>query len=351
MEVPRLILGNSNKRFSGVTSTMLQTLPEVRSRMPLVVLGKHHLPDQTPTITFREIVALRDQTRLFHARRNDEMIQALAARKLGANLRIVFTSTAQRHHSRFTRWLMSRMDGIITTCSAAESFLKKKADIVIPHGINLETYQPPDDKREAWRSLGFPGEFGIGIFGRVRPQKGIDLLVEAAIPLLKNNPSPTIVIVGETTPKFRSYQIDLQSKINEAGLDERIIFHGKRPGSELPGLFQGMSLVAALSRNEGFGLTVLEAMACECAVLASHAGAWQDIIVEGEHGFTVPCDDINATRLALEKLLSADLNEMGRAGRAHVERHYTVQREATALVDFYQLILNPGTKLKFTRAT
>lgn len=339
MAVPDLILGNSNKRFSGVTSTMLQTLPEVQSRMPLVVLGKHHLPEETPVITFLELVKLQDKTRLFHARRNNEMIQALAARKLGARIRIVFTSTAQRHHSRFTRWLMGQMDGIITTCSAAESYLKKKADVVIPHGIDLTRYQPPTDKKEAWQTLGFPGEYGIGIFGRVRPQKGIDLLVDAAIPLLKKDPAPTIVIVGETTPKFRDYQIQLQAKIDEAGLTKRIIFHGKRPGSELPALFQGMSLVAALSRNEGFGLTVLEAMACECAVLASHAGAWQDIITEGTQGSLAPCDDLKATREALAKLLKSDLPTMGRAGREHVEEHYTVQREAAALVDFHQHIL------------
>lgn len=339
MDAPRLILGNSNKRFSGVTSTMLQTLPEVRKLMPLAVMGKHHLPDDTPVITFRELIALGGQTRLFHARRNDEMIQALAARKLGARLKIIFTSTAQRHHSRFTRKLMSKMDGIITTCSAANSYLKTPADVIIPHGVDLERYHPPADKKSAWQALGFPGDYGIGIFGRVRPSKGIDLLVEAAIPLLKKDEAPTIIIVGETTPKFRDYQKQLQAKIEAAGLSKRIIFHGKRPGSELPGLFQGMSLVAALSRNEGFGLTVLEAMASNCAVLASHAGAWQDIITEDVHGLTVPCDDIPATTNALARLLDANLAEMGAAGRQEVEKNYTIQREAASLVDFYQRTL------------
>jgi len=42
---PQVILGNSNRRFSGVTSTMLQTLPGVRKRLPVAVLGRHHLPD------------------------------------------------------------------------------------------------------------------------------------------------------------------------------------------------------------------------------------------------------------------------------------------------------------------
>ncbi len=340
MSVPRLILGNSNKRFSGVTSTMLQTLPHVQQQMPLAVMGKHHLPEGTPTLSFRELISLKDgHTRLFHARRNNEMIQALAARKLGAKLKIVFTSTAQRHHTRFTRWLMGEMDAIITTCSAAESYLEKRADVMIPHGIDLDRYQLPADKQAAWKKLGFPGEFGIGIFGRVRPQKGIDLLVEAAIPLLQENPAPTIVIVGETTPKFRLYQEQLEKKIGDAGLSDRIIFHGNRPSSELPGLFQGMSIVAALSRNEGFGLTVLEAMASGCAVLASHAGAWQDIITEDLHGFTVPCGDVTATRERLARLLTDNLNTMGKAGRHHVEQSYTIQREASALANFYQEIL------------
>ncbi len=341
MDHPRLILGNSNKRFSGVTSTMLQTLPEVAARMPLAVLGGHHLPTSTPTLTFRQLIHTKGTpTRLFHARRNDEMIQALAARKLGAPLKIVFTSTAQRHHSRFTRWLMSQMDGIITTCSGAQSYLEKKADVMIPHGIDLHRFQPPVDKKSAWKSLGFPGDYGIGIFGRVRPQKGIDLLIDAALPLLKNDPAPTIIIVGETTPKFRDYQKDLQAKIDAAGLTQRIIFHGKRPGSELPALFQGMSLVAALSRNEGFGLTVPEAMACQCAVLASHAGAWQDIISEGVHGFTVPCDNVTATHEKLATLISDHdkLLEMGKTGRAHVEANYTIDQEAQSLCDFYRKV-------------
>ena len=340
MSDPLVILGNSNSRFSGVTSTMFHTLPKVREKVSLAVLGKHHLPDDVPVITFRELLKLRDEPHVFHARRNDEMLQALVARRLGANLKIVFTSTAQRYHSRFTRWLMGKMDGIITTCNAAASYLEHKPDVIIPHGINLSRYHPSSNKTAAWKQLGFPGEFGIGIFGRVRPQKGVDVLIDAAIPLLKGNPDPTIIIVGETTPKFRDYQRELEEKVAQAGLGERIIFHGSRPGKELPRLFQGMSLVAALSRNEGFGLTVIEAMACECAVLASHAGAWQDIITEGVHGFTVPCGDVEATRDSLETLIAepAKLLEMGGAGRLHVEEHYTPEREATALCDYYHQI-------------
>ena len=140
----QLILGNSNKRFSGVTSTMLQVLPHQRKLMSLAVLGKHHIDDDTPILSFREFTKLSKQSlldgkpRIFHARRNDEMIQALIAKKIfGSKLKIVFTSTAQRHHSHFTRWLMSKMDAIITTCNAANAYLKTPADIIILSLIHI----------------------------------------------------------------------------------------------------------------------------------------------------------------------------------------------------------------------
>lgn len=342
-----LIIGNSNKRFSGVTSTMLQVLPHQLEIMPLAVLGKHHLPDDVPRLTFRQFVKLcrtplaNGKPRVFHARRNDEMIQAILAKKLGgAKIKIVFTSTAQRHHSKFTRKLMGKMDGIITTSNAAGAYLKQPADIIIPHGIDLDTYTPPSDKAEAWGKLGFPGKYGIGIFGRVRPSKGIDLLVDGAIPVLEKHGDATVVICGETTPKFQSYEQELKDKIKRAGLEDRFLFIGKRPFSELPKLFQGMSIVTALSRNEGFGLTVLEAMASGSAVLASEAGAWKDIIRNGEDGYCIPIEDLNAITEKLDLMLSNPelLSEMGAKGRMHAEAQYSNKTEAQALCEYFRKV-------------
>ena len=296
-------------------------------------------------MSYREFVAFCRRPlpsglpRVFHARRNNEMMQALAAKHLfGARIRITFTSTAQREHTWITRWLITQMDGLITTCSGAAAVLEREPDVMIPHGVDLDAYHPPARKSEAWKSLGLPGTYGIGIFGRVRHQKGIDLLIDAALPLLEKYPDPTIVVVGELTPKHRDYQNRLEEKIATAGFGERVVFLGKRPASELPGLFRAMSLVAALSRNEGFGLTVLEAMASECAVLASHAGAWQDIVREGIDGHTVPCDDREAVQDKLDLLLAdpEQLTILGKAGRHRVEERYSIEREANALCEYYR---------------
>ena len=218
----------------------------------------------------------------------------------------------------------------------ANAYIEGGADIIIPHGIDLSTYFPSDDRDALWKELGYPGKYGIGIFGRVRHQKGVDLLIEAAIPLLKKHPDFTVIVCGETTPDHQSFQDQLQKDIDEANLTDRILFIGKQPFSELPKLFRAMTIVTALSRNEGFGLTVPEAMASGAAVLASEAGAWKDIVREGTDGFVVPCGDLASTQGKLDKLMSRpnETIEMGKQGRMRVEEHYTIEREANALCSF-----------------
>lgn len=342
-----LILGNSNPRFSGVTSTMLQVLKHQQGHMSLVVLGKHNLPEGVPVVTFRELIRLcrnplaDGRPRVFHARRNNEMIQALLLKRVfGAQIKIVFTSTAQRYHSGLTRWLMGQMDAVISTCSAAASYLRTPPDLLVPHGIDLATYFPSTDRQANWDQLGFPGTKGIGIFGRVREQKGVDLLVRAAIPLLKKHAEYTVIVCGETTPDQKLFQEKLISEIKAANLEDRFIFLGKRPFDKIPVLFRSMTIVAALSRNEGFGLTVPEAMASGTAVLASEAGAWKDIVEDGLDGRIVPCGDPAATQEALSEMLEspAQLEEMGRKGRLKIEQNYTIEREAEALCQFFKAI-------------
>ena len=340
----QIILGNSGRNFSGVTSTMLQVLHYQQQRAHVAVLGPNYLPAGTAVLSYKQFLQLtkaplaNGEWRVFHARRNDEMIQALAAKILfGAKIRIAFTSTAQRRHSRFTRWLISKMDSIISTSTIAAAFVQDRGvDKIIPHGIDVQRYSPGNSRREVWDTLGLPGSMGIGIFGRVRHSKGIDILVDAAIPILKQRPEVTVVICGECLEKDQAYQNQMQRKLGSAGLSDRVVFLGKQPFSALPSLFQAMTIVTALSRNEGFGLTPLEAMASGCAVITSEAGAWTDIIDNGHNGYCVPTGDVLAVTEKLEILLSdpAATETMGIVAREHIMSQYTVEKEAQSLTQF-----------------
>jgi len=344
MDEVEVIFGNSNKRFSGVTSTMLATLPGIAKNHRIAILGSHFVPEGYEVISFWRMVRLckhplpTGKSHVFHARRNDEMIQALCAKKLfGAKLSIVFTSTAQRHHSKFTKWLISQMDGVISTCEAAAQYLDKAPDTIIPHGVDLNEFPPAKNRATLWKSFGHGGEFGIGIFGRVRESKGTDLLVRAAIPILKSDPRPTVVIIGETTSKYQPFQAELQSEIDAAGLSNRILFLGKLPFSEVKRYFQGVSLVTALSRNEGFGLTVLEAMASGASVIATKAGAWEEILQHQQNSIVHNHTIESIKESLLNKLNKSDLLQEGVANRQYVEEYHSVDQEIKMLSQYYQL--------------
>ena len=344
-----VILGNSNRRFSGVTSTMLRVLEHHKYKIGIAVMGKHHLPADVTSISFWKCVKLCRSTlpngkfRTFHARRNNEVIQALILKKIfKAKIKIIFTSTAQREHTWITRWLIRRVDCLVATCSGAAAVLKREPDAMIPHGVDLNTYRIPDEgKKAAWESLGYPGEYGIGIFARVRQQKGIGILVDSMIPIMKEDPSPTILIAGETTKSHEKFVADLKEKIHSAGLEKRILFLGKvHYAEEVPKLMRGLSIVTALSTIEGFGLPVLEAMASGCVVVASRTGAWEDIIVPDKHGLLVPCNDVKAAHEALKKLTlnSSSLEKMGIKGRDRITEGFTIKNEARSLLELYKSV-------------
>lgn len=338
-----LILGNSNPRFSGVTSTMLQVLNIQKSLLHVAVLGKHHVPEGITCLSFFQTARLckkplvNGKKRVFHARRNDEVIQALLLKYLfRAKIRIAFTATSQRQHSWITRFLIRQCDAIITTCSGANQFIAGGADITIPHGIDTSTYFPAKDREEAWKQLKLTGQYGIGIFGRVRHQKGIDILIHASIPLLKKYTDFTIVICGKIMPKDQQYVDKLKAEIATHDLTDRYLFLGEQPFSKIPSIMRSMSIVTALSRNEGFGLTIPEAMASGVAVLASEAGAWKDIITNGTEGYVIPCDDVEETANKLELLLSKpeELIKLGKKGYSTIKTQYTIEEEAKKLSEF-----------------
>ena len=131
------------------------------------------------------------------------------------------------------------------------------------------------------------------------------------------------------------------AEIEQAGLSERIIFAGEQDFSDIPKIFSALSLVVALSDNEGFGLTVLEAMSSGAAVLASEAGAWPEVIRQGTDGYVVPINDLPAVVEKMDLLLSDQkgLTTMGKNGRERVLEHYSVEREARQLVDFYRSLM------------
>ncbi len=334
---------NLHYRHSGVTTTILTLAPFMAKLCRVATVGGCNAPD-VPRLNLLETACLWNSLppnrpfRIWHSRRNIEMITGLLLRHIfGLKLAFVFTSAAQRYHRPFTDFLMRRMDAIISPSPEAASYLNLPATIVF-HGVDLQRYRPAQDRTADWANTGLPGRHGIGVFGRIRRQKGTDLFIEAMLKLLPHYPEYTAVVIGLAAKADLLYEANLRSKIAAAGLSHRIIFLGELPPDEVPLWFRRLSIFVGPQRNEGFGLTTLEAMASQLAVVATRTGAARHIVKDGETGFLVAVEDVDALTNRIEELLRdpARTERMGIVGRRHVETHFNIEREAREIFAIYE---------------
>jgi mannosyltransferase len=337
----QLIVPNLHRRYSGVTATNRMVAPKLAKMLRAAWLGPD-APDGIARMRISDLARLwlRRRPLIWHARRNNEMIAGVLLRSLGWPLKLVFTSAAQRHHTWITRWLIRRMDAIIATSDISASFLKREAT-VIPHGVDTDRYAPPADRAAAFAEAGLPGRYAIGCFGRVRAQKGTDVFVEAMCRLLPLFPDFTAVIVGAVAVEQTAFANDLKKRIEAADLQSRIVITGELPIAEVQRWYQRLTVYAFTSRNEGFGLTLIEAMAVEAALVASRAGAAELVVEVGVSGVLTPPGDVDALVTAVEPLMAdpSSATAMGARGRARVVENFSLDAEANRIAQVYRALL------------
>src|SRR5262249_4300876 len=147
---------------------------------------------------------------------------------------------------------------------------------------------------------GLPGKYGIGAFGRLRLQKGTDVFIEAMCRLLPRYPDFTAVLVGRGTVENQPFVEGLKRRGAAAGLFVRGRFPGEFPSEGVPLWYGRIAIYVFASRREGFGLTMLEAMAAGNALVAARAGAAEMVVADGDTGVLVPAGDADALVAALE---------------------------------------------------
>ena len=337
----QLIVPNLHRRYSGVTATNRMVAPRLAKRFRAAWLGSD-APDGIARIGAADLLKCwrRSEPLIWHARRNDEMIAGVLLKALGWPLKLVFTSAAQRQHRWLTRWLIRRMNAIIATSELSASYLKRKAT-VIPHGVDTDRYAPSADRATAFAEAGIPGRYAIGCFGRVRAQKGTDVFVEAMCRLLPRYPDFTAVIVGAITTDQAGFANELKKRIEAAGLSSRVVMTGELPIEDLPRWYERLTIYAFTSRNEGFGLTLIEAMSSGVALVASRAGAAELVVENGVSGVLTPPGDVDALVAALEPLLRdpAAAAAMGARARRRVVEKFSLDAEANNIAEVYRALV------------
>jgi glycosyltransferase involved in cell wall biosynthesis len=229
-------------------------------------------------------------------------------------------------HNAFSRWKYRQVDAILSASDAIRQIVIDDgfaADriVTVHEGIDVERVAGAA-RVDLHGELSLPP--GVPIVGNVAalvPHKGQRYLVEAVPLVLRALPDARFIIVGEG-----ELRASLERQIRDLGVAERVFLTGFR--RDVPGLLKAFDLFVLCSTTEGLGTSVLDAMACGRAVVGTHAGGIPESVVDGETGLLVPTHDGAALADAIVGLLRDDAlrRRMGEAGRARVEKKFSVER-------------------------
>ncbi|MFO0801300.1 MAG: glycosyltransferase family 4 protein [Gemmataceae bacterium] len=166
--------------------------------------------------------------------------------------------------------------------------------------------------------------------GRLSPEKGFGVLIDAAAAVLKADPGAGVAIFGEGV-----LRAEFEQQVHSRGLTGRVVLPGFR--DDLDSLLAAAEVVTLPSFTEGLPNVALEASAAGVPVVATAVGGTPEVIADGETGFLVPPGrpEELADRLILLLKDGALRARLGNAGRARMQRLFTFDAQAAAYLDLF----------------
>ena len=186
-----------------------------------------------------------------------------------------------------------------------------------------EDFQPVRDPQRLEvlrRQYNLPDRFILAL-GTVEPRKNLMALIEAFATTIQNDPDLSLVLVGRRGWK----EEPVFEKIEELKISDKVVWTGFLPRQDLPGVYSLATLCAYLSVYEGFGLPVLEAMACGTPVIASDLRVCRELISHKQDGWLVEPQSIRSWAIAIRHLLSQPelLNQLSSQARLKAKRYFS----------------------------
>ncbi|WP_240470508.1 glycosyltransferase family 4 protein [Halomonas halocynthiae] len=290
--------------------------------------------------------------RVLHCHKSSDLRLGALLVTLNSRLRLFFTDhmgVTRPKRDLYHRWAYGRVTRLFSISETTRQ--RNLAAFPLPSerierlylGIDTASYDTPlgPQEHEAFRAeLGIPeGAVAIGLPGRITPGKGQRVFIDALVRLadIPSSQRWHALVIGGLTAEQGSHAdlvAELRQRVAKAGLEQQVTFTGFR--NDLPHCLNVLDIVCVPSRNEAFGLTVIEAMAASRPVIGANSGAIAEL-VNPTFGRLVDPDDANGWAHAmLELIQDANLRcQMGRAGQQQVARDFTQQRHVARLVEAY----------------
>ena len=203
------------------------------------------------------------------------------------------------------------------------------------HGVDTSVFHPVDDAERARvaASLGLEGKRYIGFLGTLEPRKNVPNLVRAWIDVFRDSEdAPALVLAGGP-----GWDEEIEPVLAQVPRHLNVLRPGYLPLEDLPGFLSGCEILAYPSIGEGFGLPVLEAMACGAAVLTTRELSLPEV---GGDAVAYCGSDVQAIARGLV-VLDAQPERRRALGAAALDRaaEFTWKASAQAHVEAYRAVL------------
>jgi len=208
--------------------------------------------------------------------------------------------------------------------------------IFVPNGIDTSRFKP--DRDTGWRlrnELGIDNYFVWLAVGRFEAAKDYPNMLQAFKMVVDKKQDTLLLLAGQG-----SLLEETRKLANELDLEDKVRFLGVR--RDVPDLMNAADAYVMSSAWEGMPMVLLEAEACGLPVVATDVGGNSEVILNNKSGYIVPPGDSEALAAAMMKMMAlpeAERRAMGRAGRAHIEANYSLERVVDQWEGLYRELL------------
>jgi glycosyltransferase involved in cell wall biosynthesis len=308
--------------------------------------------------TLRELTALLRDTRcdvLFCHGYKADVLGRLAARRAGISAVAVSRGwTGESRKVKLYEWLDRRhlrfMDRVVCVSEGQAAKVRRWCGVresrlsVIRNSARLAAFETRDPAARERLLVFFPNDISHVVLaaGRLSPEKGFGVLVEAAATICRDIPGAGVVLFGEG-----ALRTELEKRVAELGLAGRVVMPGFR--TDLDSLIGAADVVVLPSFTEGLPNVALEASAAGVPVVATAVGGTPEVVRDGETGYLVPAGQPAAIAAKVGQLLRdpALRAQFGAAAKECMQTTFTFEAQARAYLELIDTLLcNPVTRSK-----
>jgi glycosyltransferase involved in cell wall biosynthesis len=200
--------------------------------------------------------------------------------------------------------------------------------MVVPFGVDTEVFSP-----QKVVSPFKPGDFILGSIKSLEKIYNVDVLIKSYALLVPKFPFLKLLIAGEGAEEKK-----LKELAEKLGVSDGILFTGRIPFKDISKQYNSIDVLVNISEYESFGVSVIEAMACEKVVVVTNVGGLKDIVENDALGLKVNVGDVEQTAAALESLIvdKTKYQTIAANARKHVLANYSWENSLQQMLSIYE---------------